>query len=132
VNTPLRNITFVFIYILLAVTFISCLKNDSEGIPDNVLEVLNQSGKKKPGLMKVILEFQKPEDSIKLEAAYFIIRNLEKNYSIEYSLVDSNDNLLDININDFQNYNTLLEKRQSIEKIKGSVPINISCPSNCL
>ena len=82
---------------MLGITVISCLKSDRPGIPDDVVGVLNRSGIFKPGLMTIILEFQAPEDSLKLEAAYYILRNLENNYTIQHALVDSSDNEIIIN-----------------------------------
>ncbi len=71
--------------------------------------------------MRVILTFQRPKDSLKLQAAYFIIQNLENNYSIKRSLTDSLNNKIIINIDDFQNLSSINKYRDSIENIRGEL-----------
>ncbi len=85
-----RKILFL-LFLSLGISVISCLKSDKPGIPEDILELLHRSGIFKPGLMTVILQYQAPEDSLELEASYFILRNLENNYTIHHSLVDSSD-----------------------------------------
>ncbi len=109
----------VIITILFAIGGNSCLKSKKEGIPEDVIVVLNNSGIYKPSLMKVILEFQKPADSLKLQAAYFIIRNLEHNYTIERILVDSSGNTINIDIHNFKNLKSIKNHLSLIEKEKG-------------
>jgi len=109
----------ILLLIILAIICNSCLKSKKPGIPNEIQDVLNQSGIHKPGLMRVILTFQKPEDSLKLKSAYYLIENLDNNYSIQQSLVDSLDNPIEINIYDFPNISSIKQKRDSIEKVVG-------------
>ena len=104
---------------LLGLGVISCLKSDKPGIPNDVIDVLNRSGIFKPGLMTIILEFQAPEDSLKLEAAYYILRNLENNYTIQHTLVDSSDNEVTINPDKFNDLPSIISYRDSIESTIG-------------
>ncbi len=104
--------------LLIASTY-SCLKSKKPGIPDNIIETLNQSGIYKPGYMKCILTFQSPDDSLKLKALYYLIGNLQTNYSITHTLVDSSDSEIVINIDDFNDLKSLMDYRDSIENSNG-------------
>lgn len=104
---------------MLGLGVVSCLKSNKPGIPDDVVEVLHRSGIFKPGLMTIILEFQAPEDSLKLEAAYYILRNLENNYTIQHTLADSSDNEVIINPSEFKDLLSIISYRDSLESIIG-------------
>ncbi|MBC8320825.1 MAG: hypothetical protein H8E34_08895 [Bacteroidetes bacterium] len=71
--------------------------------------------------MKVILAFQHPADSLKLQSAYFLIQYLENNYSIWSSLIDSSGNIVEINPEDFPDYPAIKKYRDSIENISGKL-----------
>ncbi len=118
---PKQKHSFFILALLLAVLSTSCLKSKKPGIPNEVINTLNESDIRKPDLLKVILTFQQPEDSLKLQSAYFLIQNLDNNYSIKMSLYDSSDNLIQINIEDFADYTTIKEYRDSLEKISGKL-----------
>ena len=113
--------SFFILAILLVIISNSCLKSKKTGIPDEVIKTLNESGIRKPDLLKVILAFQQPEDSLKLRSAYFLIQNLDNNYSIKMSLYDSSDNLIQINTEDFTDYASIKKYRDSLEKISGKL-----------
>lgn len=112
---PVRLNIFVLLVFILSIVGSSCLKSKKPGIPDKVLETLGRSNIHKPGYMRMILSFQAPEDSLKLQAAYFILNNLENNYSISHSLVDSLDNEIIINADDFSDIYSIKKYRDSIE-----------------
>ena len=115
-----KNI-IITLFVIISLISHSCLKSKKPGIPEDILEILNESGIHKPGLMRVILAFQKPEDSLKLKSAYYLIENLKSNYTIRRSLVDSLDNVIEININDFSDLNSIIKFRDSLEKEHGSL-----------
>ncbi len=115
-----RKILFL-LFLSLGISVISCLKSDKPGIPEDILEVLHRSGIFKPGLMTIILQYQTPEDSLKLEATYFILRNLENNYTIHHSLVDSSDNNILIDIESFPDLRSIISYRDSLENEIGEL-----------
>lgn len=69
----------------------------------------------------VILEFQQPDDSLKLEAAYHLIKNFETNYTVQYSLVDSNNNEVIFDVNKFDSYRSVLNEKKRLEKKFGKL-----------
>ncbi len=116
----LSKILFL-VFVIISVFLISCLKSKKPGIPAKTQEILNNSSIFKPGLMSVILEFQKPKDSIKLNSAYFLIENLDINYTIKQSLYDTLDNPIELNIKNYPNLTTIKLLRDSIERVVGDL-----------
>ncbi|MFK5854937.1 MAG: hypothetical protein QM503_02325 [Bacteroidota bacterium] len=111
----------ISILVLLALANSSCLKSKKPGIPPEVIQTLNNSGIQKPNLLKVILAFQKQEDSLKLQSAYYLIQNLESNYSLKITLKDSNNLDVVININDFSDYQSIKKYIDSLEITSGKL-----------
>ncbi|WP_420400763.1 transglutaminase-like domain-containing protein [Flagellimonas sp.] len=74
---PILLVLETLIMILLSTSFISC--NDLEsGIPDNVKKNLKSAGKNKKELMQVIHTYSKNKgDSLRTEAAYFLLENMK-------------------------------------------------------
>ncbi|NOY50288.1 MAG: hypothetical protein GXO88_06990 [Chlorobi bacterium] len=67
---------YLLLLILITIIFF-CSKNR---IPENVKQVLKNAGKNRKELLKVIENYQNPEDSLKLKAAYFLIGNMQDKY----------------------------------------------------
>lgn len=59
-----------------------CLLSACQNIPPEVEKALTLSGSNKKELQKVIEYYQEPKDSLKLKAAYFLIKNMSNKYSI--------------------------------------------------
>lgn len=112
-------LTFLFATLLIIIG--SCLKSKRPGIPLEVQQSLNNAGIHKPDLMKLLLTFQQPEDSLKLKSAYFLIQNLEHNYTIKMSLSDSSENIIDIDIENFADYSSIQKYKDSIEIELGGI-----------
>lgn len=107
--------------LLLAIIIGSCLKNKTPGVPSEVQQSLHKSGIRKPDLMKVLLAFNQPEDSLKLHAAYFLIKNLGSNYTHRMSLCDSSGNAIEIDPMKFKDYASIKKYIDSIEILSGKI-----------
>lgn len=68
----------IYPLILTAVIFISCKKVI---VPDTIQSVLTLAGDNKKELLRTMEYFQDSGDSLKLQAAYYLIKNLENKYS---------------------------------------------------
>ncbi len=68
---------------------LSCLKSDNPGLPDKVVRVIQQTGFNRVELTKTIGHFLYAPDSLPLKAAYFLIGNMERHYSIDYEIRDA-------------------------------------------
>lgn len=79
---------------ILTLTFVSPCRgvgNRVSGIPEGVLMVLESSGENRHEFEAVIDHYTALKDPLKLEAAYFLIGNLDKHYSSDYMWIDEND-----------------------------------------
>lgn len=111
-------LSFVLVVLL---AFSSCLKSKRPGIPPEVIEVLNVSGIHKPELARFILETELTGDSLKLDAAYFLVSNLATNYTAFYTLQDSSGTEYKIEPNNFDNYAEIDSYLDSIESVNGKL-----------
>ena len=109
------------ILILILLGSQSCLKSKREGIPPDVLEVLNLSNIHKPKLTKFILECMLTKDSLVIDAGFFILSNLHKNYTAYYKLVDSTGNSYNINPEDYNNLRDIRAFIDSMENTYGKL-----------
>lgn len=109
---------------LITIAFFSCnqsQKNKIE-IPDKVKEVIEIAGDNGSELEKVIVNYQLPEDSLKLKAAFFLIGNLDKKHSFtDFQLQDSILNIIEFDIDDYKNYSQQRNAWDSLKKIYGEI-----------
>lgn len=80
----------LFAITFLAATALSCLKSTKPGLPEKVIQTINETGFNRVVLTKTIGQYLQPDDSARLKAAYFLIANMQPHYSVDYKLVDTN------------------------------------------
>ena len=100
----------------------SCLKSTKPGLPDEVVQAINETGFNRIQLTKTISNFLDPADSLQREAAYFLIGNMQRQYSLDYKLTDSLDNEFTYNPLTICEADSFLLFWQKMEDQKG--PIN--------
>jgi hypothetical protein len=112
----------------IILTFLICfsLFNSSKAtskieIPEDVRTILDTLEENNIELEKVINNYQNPEDSLKLKAAYFLIDNMGKHSYATYKLVDSTNETIDFNVLDYPDFNTMVNAVDSIEEIRGEI-----------
>lgn len=103
------------------IIFHSCLKSDKPGIPQEVVEVIQQTGFNRIELTKTIGNYLRPEDSLKLKAAYFLISNMPRQYSIDFSLKDSLGNEISYNPQTISTEDEFLSYWDNLEDQLGGV-----------
>jgi len=75
--------------LLFFVSIYSCSSPTSIKIPEQVKDVLEKAGHNRVELEKVIDHYGRKEaDSLKLKAAFFLIKNLEDSYYYEGEVLD--------------------------------------------
>ena len=109
------------IILLIVVLFASSCTQNFKKVPDNVLIVLEKSGTNRPELEKVIDEFQSKEDALKLEAAYFLIGNMEDKGYAGFEVSDSGNNIIGFRALDYSDYNSMTHAWDSIVKVRGKL-----------
>jgi len=108
----------IFVYMLTAS---GCLKSDDPGLPPAVQNALSLANLNRPELMRAILAFDSPKDSIKREALYFLLSNLPQQYTIYVSLVDSANKPVDFNPLDLTPGTSVKHYFDSLSQVVGEI-----------
>jgi hypothetical protein len=89
--------------------------------PSEVAKTLKAAGDNRVELEKVLAHYSAPEDSLKLQAAFFLIGNMEGHCYATYALRDTADADIDFDVLDYVNFEALLVAADSIEKERGEM-----------
>jgi hypothetical protein len=76
---------------ILILIFVSC----SHKYPKDVSAALDKAGDNRGELEKVLTHYAALRDTLKLDAAYFLIKNMESHYSFKGDVVDAYNKLFD-------------------------------------
>ena len=76
-------------YLLLSLLIFSC-----DSLPPDVQSALNKASKKRPALETVIAHYNQPKDSLKRQAAYFLIANMDDHYFYAGELTEAYDEII--------------------------------------
>lgn len=113
----INPLLFVSLISLFLIT--SCLKSKHKGIPEPVRKTLELSGINQPHLMSAIVNYVHSSDSLKRKALYWLLANMPGNYSVHYSIEDSNGNKYLFPPENYDNYESLQLSWDSVEKTVG-------------
>ncbi len=98
-----------------------CLKSTRPGIPESVRKTIVSSDINGPEFMKAIIHYSIPEDSNKLKALYWLIANMDGNYTVQYSVQDSLGHQYHFPPAKYKNYNALEDNWDSVENVVGTL-----------
>ncbi|MEE9442439.1 MAG: transglutaminase-like domain-containing protein [candidate division Zixibacteria bacterium] len=110
----------LILLIVGAVSILSACSN-MDNYPENVSEALNFAGDNRAELIRVIDHYKDSGDSLKLQAAYFLIGNMEDHCYVTYRLFDTSENTVEIDPMTYENYEVLTIAIDSIEKTRGEL-----------
>lgn len=99
----------------------SCTKAPYPIVPEEVSATINKSGKNYVELLEAIVEYRKPEDSLKLKSLYYLLAHYPSHGYRTYLLHDTNGELIDYNIRDAKSYYELLQYRDSLARQHGEL-----------
>lgn len=105
--------------ILLLIILFSCRRGMHPTIPENVRQTMRKSGKNSIEFVKAIVEYRNPKDSLKLQAIYYLIANMEGHGLRTYLLQDTTGDYVDYNIMDYASYQDLMVAKDSMEQQRG-------------
>jgi hypothetical protein len=107
---------FVTTLMILSWTFI-----DDRQYPPDVENILVKAGENRHELEKALRYFQMKGDRQMLQAAYFLIRNMDIHYSETYVWQDKEGNKLDFSEFDYPNFVLAVDAIDSIRKERGGL-----------
>ena len=91
------------------------------GYSPEVEGVLRAAGENRAELEKFIRHFEQEGDSLKLEAALYLVANMEGHSYVTYYLHDSAGVEVDFDVLDYPDYKSLTAAADSIETIRGEL-----------
>ena len=94
--------------------------------PPHVEEALRKAGDNRAELEKVLEHYEQEGDSLKLEAAYFLISNMEGHSFARLVYYDSTGAEYDFDVMEFPDYETLRDSVNRIERRVGSLDYHAS------
>jgi hypothetical protein len=112
----------IYLVILLALFGLfnwQCFKSTRPGIPKAVRETISVSGINSPELMKAIVHYNAPADSNQLKALYWLLGNMDGNYTVQYTVEDSSGNQYHFPPSKYGSYAALENAWDSVEKKAG-------------
>ncbi len=109
-------------FFLISLIFLTGIVLAHQNYPTDVEEVLQKAGKNRSELEKVIAHYSaRPQDSLKLKAAFFLIGNMGEQFYSHYIVADSTGRDMHFNVLDYPNYKKMVQAWDSLEAIYGSI-----------
>ena len=98
-----------------------CMKSTRPGIPVEVQQVIKHAGLNKPELMKAIGRYVEDKDTLRRKALFCLMAQMDKNYTVFYSVQDTLGNHYFFPPEKYNNYLELKHAWDSTEQIKGNL-----------
>jgi len=118
----MKNTLFVFIVVLI---LFSCNKINNLVFNERVMIVLDSAQWNEPQLLEVIIKYNRPKDSLKLKATYYLIENMEGQVFESVVPVDSLDSIVEFDSRKYSNYTNMLLAWDSTRNARGN--LNYKC-----
>jgi hypothetical protein len=97
-------------------SFLACSK-----YPADVADALDKAGDNRGELKKVINHFKSTGDSLMLEAAYYLIGNMEGHSYALIAYYDSSGNEVEIDVNAYADFLSMLSHLEKLEAERGEI-----------
>lgn len=119
----LYSMVAALVVLLLVSTSCSFLKlgGKSPPWPAEIMSALEKASSNRPELEKVLRHYRTAGDSLKLQAAYYLIENMDGHSFVNFSLRDSAEVEIDFNILDYPDYKTARAAIDEIEAARGEL-----------
>jgi len=89
--------------------------------PPEVDKALEKAGDNRGQLEATLTHYLDGNDSLKIEAAFFLIGNMDEHGYVVYRFVDSSGEKVEFDVLDYPDYETLLATVDSIEDVRGEL-----------
>ncbi len=117
--SPKRTIHLIIMVIFLTNSFQACTVGSK--YTEDVRSALEEAGENAPELVRVLDHFASHEDSLKLEAAVYLIGNMEGHCFVDYYLFDTSGAEVPFDVLDYPDYDALQVAADSIEEERGEL-----------
>lgn len=120
-NNNHLNIRISVFSLSLLLFFLNVTGTGKTSYPPEVNSALDAAGDNRDQLEKVLAHYASGDDSLKLQAAFFLIANMEGHGYAEYALVDTAGAEVDFNVLDYPDFKTLKAAADSLEDRRGEL-----------
>ena len=104
----MRKCMTILALLMMLIAGIAAAATAQSSYPDNVTQALEKSGKNRGELERVLAHCSvASDDPLKLQAAYFLIGNMEGHSYVTYFLKDTVGNAVDFSTLNYPNYDSL-------------------------
>jgi len=118
----LRFLRHILIFILPAFVLTACNRQIRVNeVPATVLLALEQAGDNLQELEKAIVHFQNGDDSLKLQALYFLLENMDNHYSADYYWKDRNGERVDFDEFSYPDFPSAVDAMKQLREKKGNL-----------
>ena len=115
---PLR---FLLIIFFISIFTTGCGRRADSDIAADINRVLKEAGENRGEIEKVLDRYTEPGDSLKLEAARYLVANMAGHSYVTYYLHDSSKVEVTFDVLDYPDYNTLLAGFEKLENERGTL-----------
>jgi hypothetical protein len=115
-----KQIVFFVLLIIVLPCFLEAA-NVTSFYPPEVTVALDSAGTNRGELEKVLSHYSSAKDSLELQAAFFLIGNMEGHSYVTYVLQDTNKKEVSFNVLDYKDYNILRAEWDTLEQRYGSL-----------
>ncbi len=109
---------YIFSFLITSLFLFNACSSSADQSIQNTLKL---AGKNRSELLKVLEHYQTADDSLKYKAALYLINNMPGHGFVDYSLLDSAGNKVDLNVLNYPDYKTMVAAWDSIEAIHGPI-----------
>ncbi len=120
-SDKIRKGILLFFFSTLVMLSWQCMKSTKPGIPADVLQVIQRAGLNKPELVKAIGRYVKDKDSLKRKALFCLMAQMDRNYTVYYSVQDTLGNHYSFSPKDYPDYLSLKQAWDSTEQVSGNL-----------
>jgi len=117
----IRKGVLLIFFSVLAMLHWQCKKSTKPGIPADVRQVIRHAGLNKPELVKAIGQYVEDEDSLQRKALFCLMAQMNKNYTVYYSVQDTLGNHYFFPPKDYPDYLSLKHAWDSTEQYRGNL-----------
>ena len=117
----MRKRITILVLLMTLIAGIAVAATPQSAYPDDVTQALEKSGKNLGELEKVLAHYSAAGDSYKLQAAYFLIGNMEGHSYVTYFLKDTVGNAVDFSALNYPNYDSLTADFKQLEAKHGTL-----------
>lgn len=117
----IKNRYCFLLFLILFIYSLSVFAGEAVNYPPEVTKILEKAGDNRSNLEEIISHYTELGDSLKLKALNYLLSNMESHNYLIYDLVDSSGTVIEFNVLDYPDFDTMIAFLDSIEDQRGEL-----------